>query len=192
MARGASRLVPAAARIVAGPGGWRGDAPRSIPAVAGPGGLRQISPHEIAPRATGPGMLHGEPHGNPAAAPQRAWQEHPNSSAAVARPEAHPFARPEPAGQHMPREFRPPEGYHPVTAGPQYGRPEVPRMAVPSQQFGRPEAFHAPAPTYRAGGQQFGQPGVRSIASGDAPSRRAAGHASGRSRRYSAALHRRA
>jgi hypothetical protein len=160
VARGAPRVVPAAARIVAGPGGWRGDAPRSIPAVAGPGGLRQISPHEIAPRAAGPGMLHGEPHGNPAAAPQRAWQEHPNSSAAVARPEAHPFARPESALQHTSREFRPPEGYHPTTAGPQYGRPEVPRMTASGQQFGRPEAFHTPVPTYNAAARQFGRPEV--------------------------------
>jgi hypothetical protein len=155
--RGAPRLVPAAARIVAGPGGLRNDAPRSFPAAAGPGGLHQVSPHEIAPRAAGPGMLHG---GNPAAALQRAWQEHPNPSAALARPEAHPFARPEPAGQHTPREFRPPEGYHPATAGPQYGRPEVPRMTASGQQFGRPEAFHSPTPTYRAGGPQFGRPEV--------------------------------
>jgi hypothetical protein len=160
VARGAPRLVPAAARIVAGPGNWRRDLPRSIPAVAGPGGLHGGLAHETMPRMTGPGMFHGEPHGNPAGAPQRAWPEHPNPSAAVARPEAHPFARPEPAGQHMSREFRPPEGYHPATAAPQYGRPEVPRMTAPGQQFGRPEAFHTPAPTYRAGGQQFGRPEV--------------------------------
>ena len=177
VARGAPRFVPAAARIVAGPGGLRDDAPRSFPAAAGPGGLHQVSPHEIAPRAAGPGMLHGEAHGNPAAAPQRAWQEHPNSSAAVARPEAHPFARPEPAGQHMPREFRPPEGYHPTTAGPQYGRPEVPRMTASGQQFGRPEAFHTPVPTYNAGATAIRAAGSRSIAGSDVPSWRAAGHA---------------
>jgi hypothetical protein len=151
--RGAPRVVPATARIIAGPGGWRNDAPRSIPAVAGPGGLRQVSPHEIAPRATSPGMLHGEPHGNPAVAPQRAWPEHPNPSAAVVRPEAHAFARPEPAGQHVPHELRPPEGYHPATTGPQFGRPEIPHMP-PAQQFGRPEVPHVPP------GQQFGRPEV--------------------------------
>jgi hypothetical protein len=153
VARGAPRVMPAAARIVAGPGGWRNDAPRSIPAAAGPGGLRQVSPHESAPRATGPGMLHGEPHGNPTAASQRARPEHPNPSADVARPEAHQFARPEPAGQHMPHEFRPPEGYHPATTGPQFGHPEIPHVA-PGQEFGRPEVPHM------APGQQFGRPEV--------------------------------
>lgn len=172
VAREAPRIMPAATRIVAGPGGWRHDVPRSIPAVAGPGGLRGALTHDTAPRVTDPGALHHQPGGSAVAGPQRVWPGQPNPPSAAARPEAHQFARPpEPAGQHVPPQFRPPpEGHHPAMAGPQYGqpvvphapglglpsgRPEPPHTAAAGQQFGRPELPHMAAP-----GQQFGRPEV--------------------------------
>jgi hypothetical protein len=138
---GAPRVMPAAARIVAGPGGLHGDVPHSIPAVAGPGGLRAPSPEHLAP------------------------------SGAPARPEARPLARPpEPAAQHVPQQFRPrmaapsqqyvrPEVPH----TPASARQEMAR------QFGRPEVFHTPAPTYRPGAQQFGRPEVAAMPRPGAP-----------------------
>jgi hypothetical protein len=183
IAREAPRVVPVAARI-----------------IPGAGGLRGAAPHETAPRMTNPGFPHDGLRGNAAAAAsQRVWPEHPNPSAAGARPEAHSWGRaPEPAGQHMPQQFRPPEGYHPARVVPQYGRPEdphtpalgpqvghpeVPHMPTPGQQAGRPEVPHMPMPGQQAGhpevphmpmpGQQFGRPEVphmpASAAQGTAP-----------------------
>jgi hypothetical protein len=159
--RGAPRVVPAVMRTMAGPGGLRGE-PRSIaPAMAGPGGLRG-EPRGIAPGMAGPGGLRGEPRGvAPAIAGPGGLRGEPRGRAPAMATPGRPRGEPGGIGSPARHEVRPEysrefAGPHGPAAITQMGRPGQPL----SQQFGRPEVFHTPAPTYRAGMQQFGRPQV--------------------------------